>query len=92
MLPNRQYPERRYPQTRVGRLATLTCMISPGEPPMIQRLQSLHLPFRALVVALLATVAANAAARPPEPDPLPQRWELDLQVGPLRVITLDVAE
>lgn len=92
MLPNRQYPERRYPQTRVGRLATLTCMISPGEPPMIQRLQSLHLPFRAFVVALLATVAANAIARPPEPDPLPQRWELDLQVGPLRVITLDVAD
>ena len=47
-----------------------------------------RLPF--VVLMLLGVLAVGAGVRPPEPDPLPQRWELDLQVGPLRVITLDV--
>lgn len=33
---------------------------------------------------------APATARPPEPDPVPRRWELSLDVGPMRVITIDV--
>lgn len=46
---------------------------------------------RALVIgcaALLAgAVVASAAA--PEPDPVPKRWQLDLQTGPLRVISVE---
>ena len=29
-----------------------------------------------------------AVARPPEPDPVPRRWQLDVEIGPLRVVTL----
>ena len=53
---------------------------------MIERLSVL----KYLVVVLAGALALGAGQRPPEPDPLPQRWELDLIVGPLRVITLDV--
>ena len=53
---------------------------------MIQQLHRLRF---ALLLAL-GLLAIGAGVRPPEPDPLPQRWELDLFVGPLRVITLNV--
>ena len=43
------------------------------------------------VVAALG-VMAMAPARPPEPDPLPQRWQLDLDIGPLRVASVDVGD
>lgn len=39
---------------------------------------------------LLLGGIAGAFARPPEPDPLPQRWELVLDLGPMRLITIDV--
>ncbi len=45
-----------------------------------------------VVAALLAFFAIGAGHRPPEPDPLPQRWELDFIPGPLRVITLEVGD
>lgn len=53
---------------------------------MIEQLPRL----RYVVMFLLGVLALGAGHRPPEPDPLPQRWELDLAVGPLRVITLEV--
>lgn len=47
-----------------------------------------------LMMGLLTLFAAAALAgfgvRPPEPDPLPQRWELDLEVGPMRLATVEV--
>ncbi len=57
---------------------------------MIERLPKLSGTLRLLLLALVGALALGAGQRPPEPDPLPQRWELDLIVGPLRVITLDV--
>ena len=54
----------------------------------------LSLPHRFLAVLLgviglgiFGTLAASAA-RPPEPNPIPIRWQLDLDVGPLRVISV----
>ena len=41
-----------------------------------------------LVVALLGSVVAWVRAAP-EPDPVPRRWQLDLEVGPLRIATVD---
>lgn len=36
-------------------------------------------------LAVLVGAMGLAFTRPPEPDPLPKRWQLDLDVGPLRV-------
>ncbi|MEL6498680.1 MAG: hypothetical protein AAF937_09995 [Planctomycetota bacterium] len=57
---------------------------------MIDRPASQLAIFRALLIALIGVVMLGAGQRPPEPDPLPQRWELDFVPGPLRVISLDV--
>ena len=40
------------------------------------------------VLGLFGAIAANAA-RPPEPNPIPIRWQLDLDIGPLRVISVE---
>lgn len=43
-----------------------------------------------LIFAGLAVPAGQAreSVRPPEPDPIPRRWELDVKVGPLRLETV----
>jgi len=41
------------------------------------------------VPAACLSVAASALAAP-EPDPVPRRWELDVEPGKLRMVTLDV--
>lgn len=45
----------------------------------------------ACLLALLS-VSAIAWTRPPEPDPLPKRWQLDIEVGPLRVAEVATPE
>lgn len=35
---------------------------------------------------------APAIAVPPEPDPVPRRWQLDIEPGPLRIISVDDGE
>lgn len=45
-----------------------------------------------LGVALLTAASSRAAALPPEPNPIPVRWQLDLDVGPLRVISVETPE
>lgn len=50
----------------------------------------LNLPSRVLAVLLVVVgVVAVTVARPPEPNPVPVRWQLDLDVGPLRVASVD---
>lgn len=50
----------------------------------------LNLPSRVLVLVLVALgLAAVSVARPPEPNPIPVRWQLDLDVGPLRVASVE---
>lgn len=46
----------------------------------------------AAVACVLAALSLTALAwtRPPEPDPLPKRWQLDIEVGPLRVAKVEV--
>lgn len=44
----------------------------------------------AACVLTILTATAMGFSRPPEPDPLPKRWQLDLDVGPLRVASVDV--
>lgn len=48
---------------------------------------------RLLAVVLVAmaslALAATGIARPPEPNPIPVRWQLDLDVGPLRVASVE---
>jgi hypothetical protein len=45
----------------------------------------------AAAACVLTVLSATALGwtRPPEPDPLPKRWQLDLDVGPLRVATVE---
>ncbi|UYV11623.1 MAG: hypothetical protein NCW75_09970 [Phycisphaera sp.] len=50
----------------------------------------LNLPSRVLAVLLVVVgVVAASAALPPEPNPIPLRWQLDLDVGPLRVASVE---
>ena len=46
----------------------------------------------ACIACVLAALSLTALAwtRPPEPDPLPKRWQLDIDVGPLRVAMVDI--
>lgn len=46
--------------------------------------------FAACWAFILTALCASAAARPPEPDPVPRRWQMDLEPGPLRFATVDV--
>lgn len=49
-------------------------------------------PWRVGCVAAAAAVMSGAAASghiPPQPDPVPRRWQLDVQVGDLRLISLE---
>lgn len=43
-----------------------------------------------LLLSLAAIACLLAAAFAPEPDPVPRRWEFDIKVGPMRLITVDV--
>lgn len=43
----------------------------------------------AVAFALCAGVI-TASAAPPQPAPIPKRWQLDIQPGPLRLATVDV--
>ncbi len=40
--------------------------------------------------AVGAMVASPVAAIPPEPEPVPRKWQLDVKAGPLRVATVEV--
>lgn len=44
----------------------------------------------ALLAAVLAALGTMLAGLAPEPDPIPRRWQLTLETGPLRVATVDV--
>jgi len=46
----------------------------------------------ACIACVLTALRLTALAwtRPPEPDPLPKRWQLDIDVGPLRVAQISV--
>lgn len=48
---------------------------------------------RALGLAGLAIGAAvMAGMAPPEPDPIPRRWQLDVELGPLRLATFEIKD
>lgn len=44
------------------------------------------------LLVVIGAILAGAGLRPPEPDPLPQRWQLDLDVGPMRMISVDAGD
>jgi hypothetical protein len=51
--------------------------------------------FRAFLLPILATVLAIAASlimpgMAPEPDPVPRRWQLAIEPGPLRIVSIDL--
>ncbi|MEM9065225.1 MAG: hypothetical protein AAGB51_07010 [Planctomycetota bacterium] len=46
------------------------------------------LAFAALVMTGAAVAPAPASALAPEPDPVPRRWQLDVELGPLRATTV----
>jgi len=53
------------------------------------RMTRSRLTAAAACVLTILSVTALGWARPPEPDPLPKRWQLDIDVGPLRVATVE---
>jgi hypothetical protein len=67
-------------------------MMSQFTPP--HQLARLARTCRSLAAAAVLGVAAAGAAPmlgfAPEPDPVPRRWQLEVQPGPLRVATVDV--
>lgn len=52
--------------------------------------------LRAVFVAVLALSGfwflGNSLGLAPEPDPIPRRWELSIEPGPLRIATVDVPD
>ncbi|MCC6678049.1 MAG: hypothetical protein IT436_12985 [Phycisphaerales bacterium] len=54
------------------------------------RLSSKWAPFAACWAFAVAVWCGSAPARPPEPDPVPRRWQMEVQPGPLRFATIDV--
>ncbi len=48
------------------------------------------LPALALTLAVVGFGTGNTALAAPEPSPVPKRWQLDLDVGPLRLMTVEV--
>ncbi len=44
----------------------------------------------AVAAAVAGACLAPLAALAPEPDPVPRRWQLNVEVGPLQVTTIDV--
>lgn len=44
------------------------------------------------VACIAAIAAAFGVARPPEPDPVPRRWQVDLQPGALRMASVDIGD
>jgi len=45
-----------------------------------------------LLGMMLALLAAGSLAMAPEPDPIPRRWELDVELSPLRVHVLETKD
>jgi hypothetical protein len=45
---------------------------------------------RTLVIALLAGMGLILSAMAPEPAPVPTRWQLEIEPGPLRVLSVDI--
>lgn len=52
----------------------------------------LALPVLAPAALTAAFLTAPAAAAAPEPNPVPRRWQLDVEVGPLRMATVETPE
>lgn len=44
----------------------------------------------ACCMVALGLTTGSAPARPPEPDPVPRRWQMEVQPGPLRFAVVDV--
>lgn len=59
-------------------------------PSRYRSLSSRWSAFAACWAVALACWCSIAPARPPEPDPVPRRWQMDLEPGPLRFTTLEV--
>ena len=57
--------------------------------PAIPTLRLALLATLSLLVGILATPLLYAA---PQPDPVPRRWELTVEPGPLRVATINIPE
>jgi hypothetical protein len=52
-------------------------------------------PFRSLFLTIMAVALAVAGllcmpGMAPEPDPVPRRWQLSIEPGPLRVVSIDL--
>ena len=46
--------------------------------------------WRGCAIGLVSAAAMLAGGAAPEPDPVPRRWQLDIDAGPLRFATVDV--
>ena len=66
----------------------LRAMSGWGRARSFTGLCALTLAAGSAITAGLATAPAVLAA--PEPDPVPRRWELQIEPGPLRSATIDV--
>lgn len=62
---------------------------TPSRPDMPRRRHWL-LGFLGAVLAAGVLGGFTASLTPPEPDPVPRRWQLDIETGPLRVASFDI--
>jgi hypothetical protein len=62
--------------------------IDKEQPSMFERSTRSRIVRTALVALAGLGLAGALAGMAPEPDPIPRRWELELEAGPLRAISL----
>lgn len=55
---------------------------------LVTSLRAFAAPVLAAVLALAAFLCLPGMA--PEPDPVPRRWQLAIEPGPLRVVSIDL--
>jgi hypothetical protein len=60
-------------------------------PPTASR-RTRKVPRLAMLAGLTLAAGVMSAMSPPEPDPIPRRWQLDVEPGVLRVATFDIKD
>lgn len=90
MRPTTTWTSRSFAPRRVIRRGALVCLLAAGGVLSVMGSTVGVGALGAMVLAAFAGPAAAPAQAAPEPDPVPRRWQLEVEVGPLRIASVDV--